>query len=330
MEQKSVFDPAPTAPRREFSPLLIGALFMVVTLMAAAGYFGWRSVELERENKQLTQTVDEMLLDLQRQAEEAKRDKAQLMTVHQEEVDRLNAEMTNLNEEWREKQKQWEQRMVAREPAYRDRIQRSFDTLASVVNDTGSTLDYLQEMETKIQNGKKLQQEETEQLKVIARGLGYLQAQYEKPLEEFKEMEASIQSELAESPQTTPPTEERKFLRAMFDWNYRERQKAKEEAYLKEQGRREALKDTQQELATRYARAQREMAAIKNQFGTQLENIDQLLAAQTANAAEMSSFLEMSSEMIKIHQRVLNIQVEPVPSTETPLVTGPEATPVKP
>lgn len=324
METKSVFDPNPAAAKREWSPALTGLLLMLVMVMAAAGFFGWRSVKVERENQRLNHEVDGLMAELEQQDQQAKRRESEMASIRQE-ADRLQSELVKMRTQWAEQQKEWERR----EEENRKRLQRSFDALASVVNDSGSALDYLREMEAKVRKGQVLNQDELDELKVIGKGLGVLQAQYERPLEEFRDLEESIRKELEDS-SASAPSEERKFLRNILDWRYRERQKAEKESLLKEQGRREALEDTQQELAQRYANAQQEMAAIRKQFGEHLQKLDEVVGSEMASATEMASFFEVSAEVIKIHQRAMNIQVEPVPPPVPLMPPGPDVTGIKP
>lgn len=314
-------DPNTGLAKRELNPALIGMLVMLLMVMAAAGYFGWRSVAVERQNQKLHEEVDGLMAELEQQNQQASRDKA---TARQE-IDRLQSEISKAQAQWAEQQKEWQRR----EQENRQRMQRSFEALASVVNDSGSALDYLKEMEAKVRKGQTLGSSELDELKVIGKGLAFLQAQYERPLEEFKKMEESIGKELDSHPVSAAPDENKLFLRALFDWKYREKQKADKEALLKEQGRREALEDTQLELAQRYAKAQQEMAAVKKQFGEHVRRLDVVVANEVASAAEMASFFEVSAEVIKIHQRAMNIHAEPVPPS-SPGMTEPSVTGIKP
>jgi hypothetical protein len=320
MENSPAKESTSSTPKRELNPVVFGMLFMLLMVMAAAGYFGWRSVTVERENQQLNDEVDRLTAELDDQNQRATRDKAQLAAEHQE-VERLQADMAKAQAQWAEREKDWQRR----DAEHRQRLQRSFEALASVVNDSGSVLDYLKEMEAKVKKGQNLGKEEVDELKLIGKGLAFLQSQYERPLEEFKKLEESIGKELETSAPVATPSDGAAptlFLRSLFDWKFREKQKEEKAAMLKEQGRREALEGTQQELAQRYSKAQREMAAVRKQFGQHLQKLDALVSNETANAAEMASFFEVSAEVIKIHQRAMNMHVEPVPASQMPVVPG--------
>ena len=318
MENRPANDPGASTPKRELNPILFGMLFMLVMGMAAAGYFGWRSVSVERENHHLSEEVDRLTAELDQTNQQATKDKSQLAAAHQD-VERLQADMSKLQAQWAEREKEWQRR----DAEARQRMQRSFEALASVVNDSGSALDYLREMKAKVRKGQNLGKGEVDELKLIGKGLAILQTQYERPLEEFKHLEESIGKELETStPATAPAENPTLFLRSLFDWKFRERQKEEKAAVLKEQGRREALEDTQQELAQRYSKAQHEMAAVKKQFSSHLQKLDALVENESANAAEMASFFEVSSEVIKIHQRAMNMHVEPVPASQMPVLSG--------
>lgn len=319
-----MIDSSSSAAKRETNPVFFGMLFMLVMGMIAAGYFGWRSVKVERENQRLQGDVDGLTAELEDLHQQSGRDKAQLASAQQE-LERLQSDMAKAQARWAEQQKEWERR----DAENRQRLQRSFEALASVVNDSGSALDYLREMEAKVRKGQALGRGEVDELKLIGKGLSLLQSQYERPLEEFKSLEESIARELESSPALASTDERKLFLRALFDWKYREKQKAEKEALLIEQGRREALVDTQQELSERYARAQKEMAGVRKQFAQHLQKLDTVMGDEVASAAEMASFFEVSAEVIKIHQRAMNIQVDPVPpSSQMPMLNGQEV--VKP
>ncbi|MEO0446907.1 MAG: hypothetical protein AAF191_12610, partial [Verrucomicrobiota bacterium] len=155
-------------------------------------------------------------------------------------------------------------------------------------------------------------------LRVVAKGLTYLQSQYEKPLSEFRELEGYLAQKVEDSAVSADPGDVRfERVRRMFVPGFREQLDAKQSAFDQEMGMRQAYVDAQQAVTNSYTSAQEEMSAIRSRFGKEVGQLDQLIASHQDNTTAMTSFFEVSSELLQIHQKVMDVDltgsgVEPV------------------
>jgi hypothetical protein len=183
-----------------------------------------------------------------------------------------------------------------------------------------------------------MDREEAKKLASVVNGLSFLHEQYKKPIAEFRELDRYFKKQLDSIPRTSSgeviragdatvtvsrpdPVETTPVLQRIFN----NRQfKAEREAYLEEKGRaqgvmegrvtgrqegkREALTQAQRVVQQAYTRAQAQMNALaldKNKF---LSQLDQLIASNKQNDAEVEDFFQKSKEILKIHDQIMNIE----------------------
>ncbi len=289
-------EPGADAPNRGF---LVTAISMGLGLLAAigtAGYLGVDGSKAKTAAAELEAEVAELTKKLEEETEDHQRQFATMVATHQAEIDRLNREWTNQVEQQKQQQDQ--------------QLQLSLDTISQIVNESGQTLKVMEQLESKIRDGKKLQAAEVEQLKAVANGLSYLQQQYEKPIHEFRELEAYLSKQL--EAQAVEPEMRGKFLRRMFSTEWKEQM----QEYYRDQGRIEAVDGARKQVASAYGRAQKQMASLKKGTDDYLAGLNKLIDEQGANTEALDSFFEVSQEILKIHQRVMAIQ--PVTAADPP------------
>jgi len=250
--------------------------------------------------------------ELARNKEQAERDLRNATAAHQAELQRVSAE--------------WESQLLAQRQDGEKRLQEGMAEVAKVidevVNNSGATVGYLQQLESKVRKGQALQTEEVDKLRALAGGLTYLSEQYEKPIGEFKELQTYLSRQL-ELPADVSPEEQGRFLRRFFSRDYREQQKNQIAEYYQDQGRRDAMLAMQAKVEESYGKAQREMASIRKHQNSYLASLDALMEAKEGEIKDMSSFFEVSSRILDIHKRMLALEA-PIPDApQVPVPVNP-------
>jgi hypothetical protein len=153
--------------------------------------------------------------------------------------------------------------------------------------------------------GKEISRQEVDRLAVIATALTYLQKQYQKPLQEFSELQSYFERQAQASPEK--PQSRFGFFRRSFSRSYREA----EQNYYREEGMRKAFEQAQGKFGEVYASAQRSMASVNLNAEAEIKNLQALMQdKQTANAADLSSFFDNARKALRTHQEVLKFEPE--------------------
>jgi hypothetical protein len=288
-------------PRR-FDPLMVGLTTALFLLLGSTVYLGFG---LRESGSRLTATRGELTV-LQKRLDEALKEAEREKSAHAAELQRLNAD--------------WQAQVSAVQQATEQRLNQGMASVAKVVDDvvnnSEATVGYLQQLESKVRGGQQLQRAEIDKLRALAGGLAYLNKQYEKPIDEFKELDAYVTRQL-QLPPTTSPEEKGKLLKRLFNPAYREQQKAQLAEFHADQGRREALTGMQTKVVQSYGEAQRQMAAIKVDQEKYLSSLDALVNSKTADVAAMDSFFQVSAKILDIHRKMMAIE-PPTPEAPQP------------
>ncbi|MFT5467311.1 MAG: hypothetical protein ACI8UO_002415 [Verrucomicrobiales bacterium] len=277
-------------PKRGFDPMMISFIVALVILLASAGYMAFANTKAKRESAKLRNQVASLTQDL----EAKQQDMQSMISDHSAELDRLK--------------KEWDQRVVSLTEEHDASMQRSYEMITKIVNESGQTMGQLQTLEDKIKSGKQLVKEEIDQLRAFGQGLAYLHKQYEKPLYEFAELEAFLTKEM--QVQVSRPAEKTKLFKQMFSKNYRESNKSQWEAYYRDRGRVAAVSTARNRVSAAYTRAQGQMASIQVDAQTYLAGLDAIIEGKQENVALLESFFEVSNEILRVHQAVMGVEVE--------------------
>ena len=183
-------------PKRRWDPLMISFIIALLILLGSAGYMAVANTKAKKEVSQLNNRV----ASLEQEVANKEADMKSLIADHAAELDRLNSE--------------FEQRVTSLNQEHEASLERSYDMITRIVNESGETLGHLNALEEKIKSGKQLVQEEIDQLRAFGQGLAYLHKQYEKPLYEFVELEAYLTKEL--QVQVSRPSEKTKLFKQLF------------------------------------------------------------------------------------------------------------------
>ncbi|MDB6139020.1 MAG: hypothetical protein JWO94_2092, partial [Verrucomicrobiaceae bacterium] len=140
-------------------------------------------------------------------------------------------------------------------------------------------------------------------------GLGYLQKQYQKPFEEFKELESFLAHQTSATNQQKPASSFG-FFKRMFDHNYRDA----EHDYYRNEGARQAFVNAQSKFSTVYSAAQKQMASVSINADSYTKKLYALMdEKQQASAEDLSQFFDQARQALKTHQDVLDFQPERLP-----------------
>ncbi|MDF1814159.1 MAG: hypothetical protein P1V20_18280 [Verrucomicrobiales bacterium] len=305
---------------------MAGYIILALLLLAATAGAAWlgklwtdekaKSLQAEVTFKTMSRRLSEM--------ETRNSELSSLLTDKQAEVERLKDE--------------WTSQVNEMEENHKEQLQRTFAQMNEIVYDSKKTLTYINDIESRLRRGQKMDQEEAKKLAGVVNGLSFLHEQYKKPIAEFRELDRYFQKQLDAIPTNSSgeiiratsstaianrpdPAETTNVIKRILN---NRQYKAEREAYLEEKGRaigvvegrvtgrqegkREALTQAQRVVQQAYSRAQAQMNALaldKNKF---LAQLDQIVASNNQSDAEVEAFFEKSKEILKIHDQIMNIE----------------------
>ncbi len=201
----------------------------------------------------------------------------------------------------------FETRLDALRADQRKQITAAWQEFENIFEGNRQTIEYINLLEGKVRGGQQLSRAEVEKLTVIATGLGYLQKQYQKPLQEFAELEAYFERQ-AVRPAATAAQQPKKsfgFFRRAFSKNYRENEKQ----FYREEGERQAFEKAQQEFTRVYASAQQSMRAVNLNADEQVQKLYTLIEEKdAANQQDLTDFFNKARQALRTHQNVLQFE----------------------
>lgn len=265
-------------------------------LSAGLGYSTWHFyAQSDTLKKELEQARAMHELDLQTKDEEAQRSLAALEEKHQGVLQDLNSK--------------YDKKLVELRQDQRKQMATAYKEFENIFSGNKQTIEYINQLETKVKGGQALAKNEVERLSVIASGIGFLQKQYQKPMQEFTALQEYFEA-AANRPSQRPKTG---FFKRMFSKEAREAEKE----YLREEGARRAFAEAQGKFETVYASAQRSMRAVNMDSDAQVRKLNELIEdKKLANAEDLSSFFNNARQALRTHQDVLDFE------SEAPVVPG--------
>lgn len=283
-----------TTPEPAGSGGKVGLIILSVLLVAAlgaAGTLGWlwsgeqkKVLSAENQAKQLGVKIAEL---------ERERDGL---------TGQLNDSKSELSRERADRLKEREQLLAEK----REELQRAYAQFNEIVYDSRKTLEYIGTVEDKLKAGKALSEKEAADLRSVVSGLEFLQQQYSKPIQEFRELERFLSDQLA-APAMVSPKDRYGLLKRIFNNDdYRKER----EAFFKDQGQREAFDRARGKVQQAYANAQAQMKAVSLDADKYLDQLDAIAASNTASAADIQDFFSKSREILKIHDKIMSIEPE--------------------
>ncbi len=277
--------------------LIIALVIIAVLGCAGLGVALWQEKNERRAEVVRLKTEHERVLEQKEEA--AQQVLAEQTERHEQRVQAL--------------QQDFESRLDALRLDQRKQIADAYREFESIFEGNRQTIEYINLLEGKVRAGQQLSRNEVEKLTVIATGLGYLQKQYQKPLQEFSELEAYFERQAARpvSSSAPPPKKAFGFFRRAFSKNYRENEKQ----FYREEGERMAFEKAQQEFSRVYASAQKSMNAVNLNADEQVKKLYSLIEEKdSANQQDLSEFFNKARQALRTHQEVLQFE----PDTKLP------------
>ena len=300
--------------------IILALLLLGVTI--AATYLGKLWTDEKAKSLQAEQTFKTMshrLSDVETRNSEL----SSLVADKQSELERLKLD--------------WSSQVAEMEASHKEQLERAFAQMNEIVYDSQKTLTYINDVETRLRQGQKMDRNEARKLASVVNGLSFLHEQYKKPIGEFRELDRYFQKQLESIPRSSSgqvirasatvsasrpdPATTTNVIKRIFN---NRKYKAEREAYLQEKGRaqgivegrvtgrqegkREALTQAQRAVQQAYGRAQaqmNELALDKNKF---LAQLDQLVESNNQSAAEVEAFFQQSKQILKIHDQIMSIE----------------------
>lgn len=190
--------------------------------------------------------------------------------------------------------------------AQQNQIATAYKEFENIFDGNKKTIDYINLLETKVKAGQAISKAEVERLAVISTGIGYLQKQYQKPLDQFTELATYFEKQSALQPEKPKGN----FFRRTFSKSFREA----EREFYREEGMKQAYDQAQTKFTTVYSEAQKQMAAVQLNAGEQVKKLYALIEGkQQANTEDLSTFFDQARKALKTHQDVLKFEPENLP-----------------
>lgn len=200
---------------------------------------------------------------------------------------------------------EWDTQVAQLKKDHREQMERTYAQMDDIIHDSRKTLDYIATMERKLKSGQALSKEEAQQLMAIGNGLTFLHKQYEKPIEEFRELEKFLAEQLNVAA-VVEPAKRNSFFKRMFSKDYREH----EAEYFRDQGKRDAFARSRAKVSEAYARAQAQMQQLSVRSTEYLEQLQAIVDSNEAGAADIDAFFDQSKEILQIHDRIMSMEPE--------------------
>lgn len=263
---------------------------VMVLALAGMGAWVWQTKEkLWDAEKKVAQAEETRLADLRVQAAKHQEELEALAKEREQNVAALNAD--------------WEGKMDAMRKEERQRMASAFEQFGDILDGSKKTLDYINAIEAKVKAGQEVSKAENQQLAVIATGLGYLQKQYQKPFQEFKELEAYFSKRAGSNVDT--PDMKNAFWKRVFSREFREQ----EREFYRTEGERRGFQEASARFNAAYKAAQKQMSVVDLNFTKALNELNN--AVKERKSEDLSEFFAQAKKALSTHQKLLEFEPEP-------------------
>lgn len=276
-------------PRTGPDPVMITLSVALGLVLVGLAFLGFANQRAKSDALQMQQQI----ASLTQQLEAKESDMAALIADQEAEKKRI--------------EKEWTERFETAQAANQAQLEKTYSTISAIVNESGGTMQQMKLLEQKVKDGKQLQQQEIAQMKALANGLAYLHKQYEKPISEFRELDEYLTAQMQMD--RVPPAERGALLKRIFSKEYRDDHREQVAAYYKDQGRLDALEDTQVRVSAAYQNAQSAMGQIRLNTDKYLQDLNRIVDTKEANVDAVDSFFEVSQKILQVHQNMMNLEV---------------------
>ncbi|HYF37967.1 MAG TPA: hypothetical protein VD994_21875 [Prosthecobacter sp.] len=194
--------------------------------------------------------------------------------------------------------------------AQRTQMATAFKEFENIFAGNRKTIEYINLLEGKVKGGQQLSKVEVEKLAVIASGLGYLQKQYQKPMQEFTALQQYFENEAARAAEK--PKASFGFFKRVFSKNYREAEKE----YYRGEGAARAFQQAHEKFEDVYASAQRSLRSVNLNADAEVKKLYAVIEdKERANSEDLSNFFDKARQALRTHQDVLDFEPESPPAT---------------
>lgn len=216
---------------------------------------------------------------------------------HQKELETINAD--------------WEKKLDQQRKEMNQRMNTAFTQFGDILEGNKKALNSITALEEKVKAGQELTKAESQDLAVMATGLSYLQKQYEKPFQEFKELETYLSKQSSTSLKT--PDMRNSFFKRMFSKEFREQ----EREFYRTEGERRGFQDASAKFTEAYAAAQKQMSGLNLDFQKAIEKLG-ALNRNDKDKEDLSEFFDQAKKALSTHQKVIEFEPEVIKPTEIP------------
>lgn len=273
-------------------PILLG---VAVLGLAGLGFQCWQSSQQHQAD---LKAIADLKDSNARAIERLKADHEQVLAARQAEHERLFKTMSD----------DFEKKFDALRKDQQNKMATAFREFESIFDGNKKTIDYINALETKVKSGQSVSKAEVEQLAVIATGISFLQKEYQKPFQEFHQLEDFLSKQAATN--KVKPESNFGFFKRMFNKEFREAEKE----YYRSEGARQAFTEAQSKFSSVYGSAQKKMAAVGLNGDEYVKKLYALIDdKQKANAEDLTKFFDQARQALRTHQDVLDFQPDKVP-----------------
>lgn len=202
---------------------------------------------------------------------------------------------------------EFDKKLADLQQSQRNQLASAYKEFENIFDGNKKTIDYINLLEDKVKAGQTISKAEVERLAIITTGIGYLQKQYQKPLEQFSELASFFEKQSALQPEKPQGN----FFRRVFSKEYKEA----ERQFNREEGMKQAYEQAQSKFTSVYSAAQKQMSAVNLDADAQVKKLYALIEdKQQANKEDLSSFFNQARKALKTHQDVLKFEPENLPT----------------
>lgn len=216
---------------------------------------------------------------------------------HQKELETINAD--------------WEKKMDTLRKEEHQRMNQAFTQFGDILEGNKKALNSITALEEKVKAGQALSKAESQDLAVMATGLSYLQKQYEKPFQEFKELETYLSKRSSANLKT--PDMRNSFWKRVFSKEFREQ----EREFYRTEGERRGFQDASAKFTEAYDAAQKQMSGLNLDFQKAIEKLGALNQTDK-DKEDLSEFFDQARKALSTHQKVIEFEPEVIKPTEIP------------
>lgn len=276
---------------------------LLVLALLGSGVLGWFLFQTRTQNDVLRTEIAAIQT---RHADELKARDEQTQRALENQAAKHQAALDELN-------KEHDQTVAAMRQDERKRLSAAAKEFSSIFEGNQATLGYINALEDKVKSGAALTKAEIERLTVITTGLGYLKKQYQKPMEEFKELQAYFEAQAAKVVEKPKGN----FFKRLFSKSYREAEKE----YERNMGAKQAFEQAQGVFTEVYGKAQRAMAGVDLNADAEIKKLqDYIDNKKQQSTGDITDLLNQARKALRTHQSVLDFEPEtpPVPKNTAP------------